>query len=74
MRLRFRFDFIEQVVVTLDVGPAGGSHLDKRKLLLKGRVLFQQPLNRQKSLGYSLGVIHPVHSHTHEDGFYAMFL
>src|SRR6266849_5742084 len=64
--LCFSFHFREQIVITLDVGAAGRSDLHERKFALIGRILLQEPLNREEAFKNSFGVVNTIHTNPHE--------
>ena len=53
------------------MGATGRPDLHERELPAIHRVPLQEPLNGLKTFRYPLGVVHPVHAHSHQQGLHA---
>src|ERR1035437_7114795 len=72
--VRFGFNLPQEIMVALNMSSAGGANLHEGELALVREVLFEEPFNTPKALQDSFGVIHPLHSNTHECCFHAQLL
>src|SRR5260221_13383678 len=62
----FRLHFRHQILVALDMGPAGRPDLHERKLLLIRRVLIEKTLDSAEPLRNAFGIIDPIDAKPHE--------
>src|SRR6202140_3842855 len=66
--LGFGTDFIEQTLIAVNVGAAGGADLDKGEATLIGRVKLEKVFDAAQPLKNALGVVDAVHANAQKRG------
>src|ERR1039457_1321539 len=67
----FNGDFVQKILVTLDLRTARSADLHERKTALICRVQLQKPLYTAEAFDYAFGVIDAVDSNAKQTSFYA---
>src|SRR5712692_9593254 len=66
--VRFGANFVEEILVALNVRAAGRADLRESEPLLVGGVELEEALEGAEALQDSLGVVHAIDSHSEERG------
>ena len=66
------FYFRQQIVVALDVGPAGRSNLYECEVPLVLGIFFEKTFNREKAFEDAFGIVHTIDPYAEKGRFHAL--